>query len=746
MHSSHAQDPLAQDLLGQDLSSGFSGWGGVTDEEPPFDMPSAPVNPEESASVIQAALRGHKSRADASMRESWLSQLAQGALAPVDLGELPNGRQSVPDALLGAKGRTAAIAATKQKAAAEKKKTDATTRQPKARLPSAARRPSAMAAGTAPKPSGIKDPEWRKANKDFIKSMILMPCIDKACKLGEAMLAARSRQAAFETRELQKPVCVGSLFGTSGVSGDAHSTVSVIEQDGLAVVCSRSELLQLSMHTAPLPELGLSPLVRQTAQQAAELPSTAKLHSLTVDAASARIFAMHVDGTMLVWGGRHGELRHSAQLLPPTAMAAAPTTSLIRVDEESQLLLFDCTWHDGTVRVLEPLSLDVLAQIGAAMPGEPPGTRRVAHMLYIEPVQLVLCSFEGVSSVIGYDGGSGECKLHLEGHSGSSPMLKWLLRPQRLATLGTGAPPFGDPEYGGDCTIRLWKLTTVAPRRDSGPGSVSGIDAVCERVLHGHTGPLTDVAFLPEANLLVSCAHDRTIRFWDAEASPHPLTAPEGGAHVRVGPGRYETMRPEWTVTNPPYVNCLVVQTQDTPISLAAVTGWRGPEGLLVLTAHTTPRRGAALLGPPSSALPAAGGTLALWAVTRAFTSVEARRFDEVLTKKVYSDIEATAARDWRHALQRLREAEAGFGEVRRTGVRLQRAQFARFTPFSVFAAACCVPAFPITLPGLSLHPTPRARAAGLPRGASQLRQGTQPRDGAASCGIAGACVALFST
>ena len=70
---------------------------------------------------------------------------------------------------------------------------------------------------------------------------------------------------------------------------------------------------------------------------------------LQVDAAAARVFALHADGCMLVWGGRHGELRHSAQLLPGVAMAAAPSTQLVHVDEESQLVLLDCSWHDGSV-------------------------------------------------------------------------------------------------------------------------------------------------------------------------------------------------------------------------------------------------------------------------------------------------------------------------------------------------------------------------------------------------------------
>ena len=67
-----------------------------------------------------------------------------------------------------------------------------------------------------------------------------------------------------------------------------------------------------------------------------------------MDAAAARIFALHIDACMLVWGGRHGELRHSAQLLPSVLMATAPSGPLVHVDEESQLVALDCSWHDGT--------------------------------------------------------------------------------------------------------------------------------------------------------------------------------------------------------------------------------------------------------------------------------------------------------------------------------------------------------------------------------------------------------------
>ena len=422
------------------------------------------------------------------------------------------------------------------------------------------------------------DVEWRRANSDFIRRDIVMSMVDKAVRLGEDMLVARRRQATFESRPLQKAVCVASLVASGGVSGDAHSSVSVMEQDGLSLVASRSELLMLSMHATPLPQLCLDPIVRQTEAQAASLPSTAPIHSVIVDPTAARIFCLHADGRLLAWDGRHGALRNSASVLPGTAMALAPPRPLLCVDEESQLVLLDSSWHDHTVRILEPMSLDVHSTVAVGLPGEASGARQVAHMLYVDHVQLVLTSLEGSPCVVGCDGNDGTIRVQLGGHIDSPPALRWLSHPQLLATLG------GE----GDSLIRLWRLIPLehpgGPAASVQADGVAAVDAVCERVLRGHAGAVVDAVFLPETNLLVSASVDRTVRFWDAEAAPHPLTAPEGGAHVRVAPGRYESKRPEWTSSNPPYVNCLVINTQEVPLSISALAGWRGPEGLFVLT------------------------------------------------------------------------------------------------------------------------------------------------------------------
>ena len=61
-----------------------------------------------------------------------------------------------------------------------------------------------------------------------------------------------------------------------------------------------------------------------------------------------------------------------------------------------------------------------------ALPGEPPGTRRVHSVAYVEHVQMLACSFEGTSQVVGFDGSSGERRVQLGGHTGAPPLLRGL--------------------------------------------------------------------------------------------------------------------------------------------------------------------------------------------------------------------------------------------------------------------------------------------------------------------------------
>lgn len=62
-----------------------------------------------------------------------------------------------------------------------------------------------------------------------------------------------------------------------------------------------------------------------------------------------------------------------------------------------------------------------------------------------------------------------------------------------------------------DSLVRLWDVETGAEVRQ----------------LRGHTGPVTDVVFLPGDRQALSCSHDRTLRLWDLDS----------GAEIRVFSG-----------------------------------------------------------------------------------------------------------------------------------------------------------------------------------------------------------------
>ena len=157
---------------------------------------------------------------------------------------------------------------------------------------------------------------------------------------------------------------------------------------------------------------------------------------------------------------------------------------------------------------------------------------------------------------------------------------------------------------------------------------------------HTHTHPRT------RAHSRLDCS----IRFWDPTATPHLLTAPEGGAHVRVSAGVFAPMAPEWTLTNPAYVNCLLLQTEDPPVSLALASGSSTPESLLALCVRPELEAPAGL-----EVKDLQGGSLGLWGVTRNTAEVEAWRFDEPLGKEEYMKLEASAAAAWREEMTRIK-------------------------------------------------------------------------------------------
>jgi hypothetical protein len=76
-----------------------------------------------------------------------------------------------------------------------------------------------------------------------------------------------------------------------------------------------------------------------------------------------------------------------------------PTRPLLTADRRSGVLLLDCTWLDGTARLLEPTTADEVGRTPLTPPGAPPGMAQAAQLLHLQHLELLLVSFELVPQV-----------------------------------------------------------------------------------------------------------------------------------------------------------------------------------------------------------------------------------------------------------------------------------------------------------------------------------------------------------
>ena len=59
------------------------------------------------------------------------------------------------------------------------------------------------------------------------------------------------------------------------------------------------------------------------------------------------------------------------------------------------MTLFDGSWLDGRVRILEPAAADAVATVPVSLPGASPGAPAAASLCYLQHAELLLASFEG---------------------------------------------------------------------------------------------------------------------------------------------------------------------------------------------------------------------------------------------------------------------------------------------------------------------------------------------------------------
>ena len=64
------------------------------------------------------------------------------------------------------------------------------------------------------------------------------------------------------------------------------------------------------------------------------------------------------------------------------------------------MTLFDGSWLDGRVRILEPAAADAVATVPVSLPGASPGAPAAASLCYLQHAELLLASFEGTGCAI----------------------------------------------------------------------------------------------------------------------------------------------------------------------------------------------------------------------------------------------------------------------------------------------------------------------------------------------------------
>ena len=116
----------------------------------------------------------------------------------------------------------------------------------------------------------------RNQREEWMNKVVVGPLFERAVAQAEAIDAARRRQADFEARLVARPVFTASPFAALGTAGEQHTALGFSSSEGAGLLCSRTELLKLSLGDANLDALELEPLVTAHLQ----LPTHAPLHSV----------------------------------------------------------------------------------------------------------------------------------------------------------------------------------------------------------------------------------------------------------------------------------------------------------------------------------------------------------------------------------------------------------------------------------------------------------------------------------
>lgn len=466
----------------------------------------------------------------------------------------------------------------------------------------------------------------RKAMASYIRNVLMKQMVDHAMDKGEYIAEARATQARFEERLVEKPVFTFHHMHGLHFAGVKANATCFLPQLARMFFSNDDELLAFDVIT------GESVFVINVHALSAELYGHANdhIHSLAADESANRVYVFTTDCQLLAFDGVEGARVRTAAFFDMQMLGRMSSSANVLQVDQATSLVYVC---DGDVfHVFEPTIVRYVGSIPLRFPPE------VIEFRVVDPVvadyricsrkRLLICSMLTSPTIYVFDSHGGSLVATLSGNKSTCPRIDYFEEHDIVVTAGASTI---------DPALRVFSLESI-PLPEHRDARFTPRPIRTRHEVIAHESPISSLCCLPESDLVVSSAGDNTIRFFNAASKPHSLVEPSRRKFVRVWPGYYDRMDEQETKTNPPFVNCLSIHTDET---FTAVKSFRLRGGLQFLVSITP---GIVDSDEPRSAI-------IVWVIGRTLKHVPCNRFDVPIAQTEIREIEQAFLENWRARL-----------------------------------------------------------------------------------------------